>query len=440
MDSFYQFIKSTNQVIWGLPMIILLMGTHIFFTIRLGFIQKFTFKGIRMSLQKDHSKSGDVSSFASLATILAATLGTGNIIGVSTAVALGGPGAILWCWVTGIFGMATSYAECYLSIKFRKKTKSGNYVGGPMYVLEQGLHSKCLAIVFSLCTLAASFGVGCTTQSNSITTTTSATWHLSPNLVGFIVAIICGLVIVGGVKSISKVCTKLVPAMGALYIFSCLIILILNRCYLIDAINLIITAAFTPKAAGAGFVGSTIMLAARQGVAKGLFTNEAGLGSAAIAAATAKTEDPKRQALISMTATFWDTVVMCAITGLVIISNLLHHPDSANGLSNAELTTAAFTVIPYGKLLLSLSLIAFAFATLIGWSFFGESAAYYLFGKKGIQIYKVCYIVMIYIGAVLSLDLVWELSDLVNAIMAFPNLVALLLLYKLVPRYSKTGT
>lgn len=437
MDTFYEFVKNINQIIWGLPMILLLLGTHIFYTIKLRFIQRFTFRGIRLSLQKDNADEGDVSSFASLATILAATLGTGNIIGISTAVALGGPGAIFWCWITGIFGMATSYAECYLSIKFRKKKPTGGYVGGPMYVLEQGLHSKGLAVIFSLCTLAASFGVGCTTQANSITTTTSATWGLSPSTVGFITAIICGLVIVGGVKSIANVCTRLVPAMGGFYIISCFIILLLNRNFLIQSIQIIMSSAFSSRAATGGFIGSTILIAARQGVAKGLFTNEAGLGSAAIAAASAKTENPSRQALVSMTATFWDTVVMCAITGLVIVSNVLRNPDSVKGLSNAELTTAAFAIIPFGKVLLSFSLIAFAIATLIGWSFFGESAAYYLFGNKGIDIYKIFYIVMIYVGAVLSLDLVWELSDLVNAIMAFPNLVALLLLYKLVPRYTK---
>ncbi len=435
MDVFFQFIKHCNQFIWGLPMILLLLGTHLFFTIRLRFVQKYTFRGIRFSLQSDSSKDGDVSSFASLATILAATLGTGNIIGVSTAVALGGPGAIFWCWITGIFGMATSYAECYLSIKYRKKTPTGKYVGGPMYVLEQGLHSKTLAVIFSLCTLAASFGVGCTTQANSITTTTSATWNLSPITIGFLSALLCGFVIIGGVKKIATVCTRLVPAMGAFYVLSCFLILFLNRHYLIQAIQLILSSAFSSKAATGGFIGSTILLAARHGVAKGLFTNEAGLGSAAIAAASARTNDPRRQALISMTATFWDTVVMCAITGLVIISNILHHPESITQVNNAELTTAAFAIIPYGKILLSFSLIAFAMATLIGWSFFGESAAYYLFGEKGIKFYKICYIVMVFIGAVMSLDLVWELSDLVNAFMAFPNLITLLLLYKIVPRY-----
>lgn len=435
MDSFYHNIKNANEIIWGLPMIVLLLGTHLFYTIKLRCIQKFTFKGIHLSIKKDTSETGDVSSFASLATILAATLGTGNIIGVSTAVALGGPGAIFWCWITGIFGMATSYAECYLGIRYRKKTSSGSYVGGPMYVLEYGMKAKWLAILFSVCTLAASFGVGCSTQANSITTTTSSTWHLPSSTVGFITAILCGLVIVGGVKSIASVCTKLVPAMGFVYIISCFIILIINRQFILKAISLIVSSAFSPMAATSGFIGSTIIIAARQGVAKGLFTNEAGLGSAAIAAATAKTEDPKRQALISMTATFWDTVIMCAITGLVIVSNILHYPNSVLNVNNAELTNAAFRVLPLGNYLLSISLIAFALATLIGWSFFGESAAFYLFGYKGVKYYKIVYIIMIYIGAILSLDLVWELSDFINALMAFPNLITLLFLNKIVPRY-----
>ncbi|HEX3021755.1 MAG TPA: alanine/glycine:cation symporter family protein [Lachnospiraceae bacterium] len=377
-----------------------------------------------------------MSSFASLATTLAATLGTGNIIGISTAVALGGPGAIFWCWLTGLFGMATSYAECYLGVKYRQKTSEGSYLGGPMYVLEHGLHSKFLAVIFSLCTLAASFGVGCTTQANSITTTTYSKWNLSPSLVGFIVAILCGFVIVGGVKSIGNVCVKLVPSMGAFYIISCLIILAMNYQYLLSAIILIIKSAFIPSAATGGFIGSTVMLAARYGVARGLFTNEAGLGSAPIAAASAKNNDPSRQALISMTATFWDTVVMCAITGLVIVSNIIRYPDSVKGMNNAELTTAAFSTIPFGKTLLTLSLIAFAVATLIGWCYFGESAVTYLFGVKAIPLYRVAYIVMIYVGAVLSLDLVWELSDLINALMALPNLLTLLLLYKMIPKYK----
>lgn len=426
-------IKELNKIIWNFPMLVILLGTHIFFTFRLGFIQKKTFNAIKLSVTPEVGGSGDVSSFTSLATTLAATLGTGNIIGISTAVALGGPGAIFWCWITGILGMATTYAECYLGILFRKKTKDGTYLGGPMYVIEHGLKKKGLAIFYAFGTLLASFGVGCTTQSNSITVTTTRLWNLSPYLVGFIVAITAGLVIIGGIQTIGKVCTKLVPAMGAFYLFGCIILLTLNYNYLYDALLLILHSAFAPMALAGGFIGSSIQSAARYGIARGLFTNEAGLGSMAIAAASAKTNNPARQALISMTATFWDTVVMCAITGLVIVTNILKLPSSIQGLSAAELTTGAFSQIPYiGELMLGVSLIAFAIATLLGWSYFGEKATDYLFGKKGIKYYHLGYIVMIFVGSIMSLDLVWELSDLINAFMALPNLLAILLLHKLI--------
>ncbi len=431
MDKILILIKYLNNIIWSGPMLLILLGTHLFFTIRLKFIQKKIGKGIRLSIHSSSDSEGDASSFATLTTTLAATLGVGNIIGVSTAVALGGPGAILWCWLTGVLGMATTYAECYLGVLFRRKTKDGTYLGGPMYTLEYGLHSKPLAILFCLLTLLASYGVGCSTQSNAITETASSLWGVSPYMVGFITALVTGLVIVGGIKSIGNICIKLVPAMGAFYILACLILLILNYRFLLPAFALIIRSAFLPKALFGGFIGSTIKSAARYGIARGLFTNEAGLGTAAIAAASAKTKNPQNQALVSMSATFWDTVVMCAITGLVIVSNILKNPDSIKGLSSAELTTAAFEQIPYiGSHMLGISIISFAIATLIGWSYFGEKAADYLFGKNGIGTYRVCYIVMIFIGSILSLDFVWELSDLINAFMILPNVLSLLLLYK----------
>lgn len=431
-------IKDLNKIIWNFPMLIILLGTHIFFTFRFGLIQKKVFKAVKLSVTPEAGGKGDVSSFTSLATTLAATLGTGNIIGVSTAVAMGGPGAIFWCWITGILGMATTYAECYLGIIFRQKTKDGTYLGGPMYVIENGLKKKGLAITYAFGTLLASFGVGCTTQSNSITVTTTRLWNWSPYLIGFIVAITAGLVILGGVKKIGKVCTKLVPSMGAFYLLGCIILLIINYNYIIDALLLILQSAFAPMALAGGFVGSTLQSAARYGIARGLFTNEAGLGSMAIAAASARTNNPARQALISMTATFWDTVVMCAITGLVIVTNILKLPSSVQGYSAAELTTAAFSQIPYiGKTMLGISLIAFAIATLLGWSYFGEKATDYLFGKKGIKYYQIGYITMIFIGSIMSLDLVWELSDLINAFMAFPNLIAILLLHKMIQLPNK---
>lgn len=428
-------LKTINEYIWGMPMLVLLLGTHLFFTFFLKFPQIKTKKAILYSVTPEkttsHKQSGALSGFAALSTTLAATLGTGNIIGISTAVFLGGSGAIFWCWFTGILGMATSYAECYLCVLFRRKNKNGHYVGGPMYALEHGLHNKWLACFYAFATLIASFGVGCTTQSNSLTETTSQLWNLSPYVVGLIASLVTGFVIIGGVKSIGKFCTKLVPIMGLFYILGCIYLLFLNRHFLLPAITEIFHAAFHPSAIAGGLIGSTLQTAMRFGISRGLFTNEAGLGSAGIAAATADTKDPTRQALISMTATFWDTVVMCAITGLVVVTHLLKYPMSASTVSPAGLTTAAFTTIPYiGTTMIGVSMIAFALATLIGWSYFGEKAVEYLFGQKSIPAYQVCYLVMIFIGAILSLDIVWELTDFINIFMAIPNILLLFLLRK----------
>jgi AGCS family alanine or glycine:cation symporter len=311
-----------------------------------------------------------------------------------------------------------------------------------MYALEYGLNKKWLAVIFCILTLVASYGVGCSTQARAVTQTLKTLWKLPEYIVGFVVALLVGLVIVGGIKSIGRICSKLVPAMALFYITGCVILLILNFSYLIPAIGFILRSAFQPAslpaAVAGGFIGSTLRSAARYGIARGLFTNEAGLGSAAIAAAGAKTSKPSHQALISMSATFWDTVVICAITGLVIVTNLLKNPSSVKGYNFTELTTAAFDAIPLGNIFLGLSLVAFAIATLIGWSYFGEKAVEYLFGKTGISTYRICYIVMIFIGSILSLELVWELTDLVNAFMALPNLICLFFLRKQVlPYYHK---
>lgn len=426
-------LKNINHLIWGMPMLLLLMGTHLFFTFKLKFIQKKTLKAILLSVTPEKDTDKGLSSFAALATTLAATLGTGNIIGVSTAVALGGPGAVFWCWLTGFLGMATTYGECYLSCLFRRKSPDGTYLGGPMYYLEDGLHSKFLAVLFAVFTLIASYGVGCSTQSNSMAVTAFSMWGVSPYITGFAAAILTGLVIIGGIKKLGNVCVKLVPAMGIFYIGGCITILIINHDFLLSAFQVIFKSAFAPYAIAGGFIGGSLQSAMRYGIARGLFTNEAGLGSAGIAAASSRSQDPKRQALVSMTATFWDTVVMCAITGVVIVSNLLKNPSSIQGLNSAELTTAAFLQIPYvGRTMLGISLMAFAMATLMGWSFFGERAVQYLFGTKGIDIYRVGYLVMIFLGAIMSLDLVWELCDLVNAFMAIPNLIGILCLHKLI--------
>lgn len=433
-------LSSLNRFIWGFPMPILLFSVHIYFTIHLKVVQKHIGKAVRISVKPDTSAEGDISGFAALAATLAATIGTGNIVGVSTAVALGGPGAIFWCWLTGILGMATSYAECFLGVLYRRRTKDQTFIGGPMYAIENGMGKKWLAAIFCFFTLVASYGVGCSTQARAVTETAKTLWGFPEYIVGIIIAIIVGLVIVGGIKSIGTICTRLVPAMGFFYLFACLIILIINHNYLLPSIHTILRSAFLPSrlpaAVTGGFIGGGLKIAARYGIARGLFTNEAGLGSAAITAAGAKTSHPGRQALISMSATFWDTVVMCAITGLVIVTNLLKNPSSIAGYSMTELTTAAFAPIPFGRTVLGISLIAFAIATLIGWSYFGEKAAEYLFGKSGINTYRLCYIVMIFVGSIMSLSLVWELTDFVNAFMAIPNLMCLFALRKKIIPYS----
>lgn len=430
MDTILHLIHSMNEFLWGLPMLILLLGTHLYFTISLHFIQKSVKKGIRLSVSSDEDTHGNASCFSTLTTTLAATLGTGNIVGISTAIALGGPGAVFWCWITGILGMATTYAECYLGSIYRIRDKSGHYHGGPMYAMEYGLKSKSLAAIFSICTIFAALGMGCSTQARSITDVTTGI-GISPYLSGILIAILIGSVIIGGVRQIQKFCMKLVPAMAIFYICGCLIILTMNYQYILSSLKLIFESAFVPRAIAGGAIGGSLKLAARYGISRGLFTNEAGLGSAAIAAAESNCKDPKEQALVSMSATFWDTVVMCAITGLVIITAILRNPESIQGLTYSELTLAAFSQIPFlGSGMLGVSLIAFATATLLGWSYFGEKAVQYLLGKKGVLPYRMIYIVMVFFGSVLSLDLVWESSDLINAFMSLPNIFLLFALRK----------
>lgn len=430
-----KLLNHINDFLWNCPLLFLLMGTHLFFTLKLKLPQRHIGKALRFSITPEHSDHADgsnnLSAFGALATTLAATLGTGNIIGVSTAVALGGPGAIFWCWLTGILGMATSYAECYLSILFREKNKENLYVGGPMYVLKNGLHNKTLAKFYAFCTICAAFGVGCTTQANSLTQTTSSTWGLSPHLVGIAAAIVVGLVILGGIRSIGNICMKIVPTLGILYIGSCFLLLYINRDALWNAICLILSHALMPNAVLGGVAGYSLKHAARYGIARGLFTNEAGIGTCAIAAASSGSPSPSRQAYVSMTAVFWDTVVMCLLSGLVIVTNMLKHPDSLQGVNETGLADAAFTYLPLGgNVFLSLALTAFAITTLIGWSYFGEKAFCFLWGEHNLSVYRLLYIVMIYIGAVIPLDVVWECTDFINALMIFPNVFSLFLLNK----------
>lgn len=418
--------------LWGWIMIFLLLGTHIFLTIRLRFPQRYIWKAIRLSIKKDKGSRGDVSQFGALATSLAATIGTGNIVGVATAVALGGPGAVLWCWLTGLFGIATKYAEGLLAIKYRVKDENGNYMGGPMYALERGLGWKKMAIFFAACTAIASFGIGSTVQANAIATLSQQTYGISPILMGIIIAFFTGLVVIGGIKSIARVCSMLVPFMALFYIFGCIYILIINGAYVWPAIKLIVESAFSEKAAGGGFAGSTIMLAARYGIARGLFSNESGLGSAPIVAAAAQTRNPVRQALVSSSGTFWDTIVICALTGIVIVSSVLAYPDIDQN-NGATLTNMAFSKIPYiGAPLLTFGLLTFAFSTILGWELYGERAIDYFNRKPYRYYYRVIYIISVFAGSTMQLAIVWNIADCMNALMAIPNLLALLFLSKII--------
>ncbi|MDE7212558.1 MAG: alanine:cation symporter family protein, partial [Lachnospiraceae bacterium] len=366
-----------------------------------------------------------VSGLMALTTTLAATLGTGNIIGVSSAIYLGGPGALFWCFLTGVFGMATSYAECFLSILHRRQNADGSYTGGPMVVLQDRLHKKGLARVYAAAVIFAACCMSCSTQSRAFADA-AVSFGLPRIPVGIGLALLIGIIIVGGAGRIHKFCIRIVPAMGGLFLFCCVLILGKNITYLPTAITLMLRCAFSAKAITAGVLSGAFMSALRYGVTRGLFTNEAGLGTAAIAAADAQTPTPQRQALISMTATFWDTVVICALTGLAILTTAIAAPELMTGFSMNELTTAAFLRLSAGgPPLLNLCLMAFAFATLTGWSYFGEKATLFLVGERGIFLYKTFYIVMIFLGTVLSMSLIWELTDFANLFLAIPNLYAL---------------
>ena len=428
MEAINDFLSAVSSFLWGWPMIIMLLGTHIFLTFRLRFPQRKIFTAIRLSVSRDKGASGDVSQFGALATALAATIGTGNIIGVATAVALGGPGAVLWCWLTGVFGISTKYAEGLVAVKYRVKTKDGRMLGGPMYALERGVHCKWLAVCFAVFATIASFGIGNTVQANAISTMVGQVFGVPLWVTGLILSVLVAAVILGGVKWIAKVCGMLVPFMAVFYVLGCLYILCVNHAYVWPAVRTIVDAAFTPRAAGGGFVGTTVMMACRYGIARGLFSNESGLGSAPIVAAAAKTRNPVRQALVSSTGTFWDTVVICALTGIVIVSSIIAYPD-IDIHDGATLTKAAFGKIPYvGTPLLTFGLITFAFSTILGWSYYGERCVEYLKGRRWMLAYRVVFIVCIFVGSVVSLGLVWNLADCMNAFMAIPNLISLLFL------------
>jgi len=429
--------------VWGVPLIVLLFGTHLFLTFRLGFIQRYIPRGIKISLTRkgQHEGEGDVSQFGALMTALAATVGTGNIIGVAGAVAAGGPGAVLWMWLTGVFGIATKYGEAVLAVKYRVKMPDGSMAGGPMYALEKGLGQKWLGVLFAVLTCIAAFGIGCMTQANSVVSQVQAV--VAPEhaktvawVLGLAMAGLTAFVILGGVKSIARVCEGLVPFMAIFYVLGCAVILIKNFSVLGETISLIFSSAFTGQAAIGGFIGAGMKEAMRFGIARGLFSNESGLGSAPIVAAAAQTKNPVRQALVSSTGTFWDTVVICAMTGLVLVSS----GHWKEGMGKAELTAAAFADLhAVGPWVLRIGLLTFVFSTILGWSYYGEKAAEYLFGQKAVKPYRLLWVAAVLIGSVLPLSVVWDFSDAANGLMAVPNLIALIALSGVIVAETKAN-
>lgn len=436
-------IQTINGYLWGVPMIAFLFLTHIFMTVKTGFVQRKTLRAIRLSAKSPEGSKGDISPFASLATTLASTLGTGNIVGVGTAVALGGAGAVFWCWVTGIFGMATQYAECLLSVRFRVKNSEGEFSGGPMYVLRDGLNSKYLGGVYAFLAGVCGLLTGASIQSNSIAGIIKeslgardrymkifgAELSLTGVVVGVVASMLTALVVFGGVSKISQVCSFLVPFMAVAYIGGCVCVLFINRGVIVESLILILREAFSLRSVAGGAVGSGMLLACRYGVARGLFSNEAGLGTSSVVSACANTPNPVRQGLVAMTATFWDTVVMCLVTGLVIVSTSLANPSTTATEEGGFLCYSAFAQIPFaGEGLLLFSMVTFAFSTILGWCYTGERCALYLLGNKGVRVYRYMWILAVLISPVMSFDTVWNLADLCNALLAIPNVYSLLML------------
>jgi alanine or glycine:cation symporter, AGCS family len=426
-----QAISDFAGWLWDWPLIILLFGTHLFLTFRTGFIQRHIGRAIKLSFSREKEGEGDVSQFGALMTALAATIGTGNIVGVAGAVAAGGPGAVLWMWLTGVFGIATKYGEALLAVKYRVQMPDGSFAGGPMYVLERGLKMKWLGVLFAVFTAIAAFGIGCMSQANSVVGLLQGTVPAGTDpimvgrIAGLVMAALTAFVILGGVKSISKVCEFFVPIMAVVYVIGCVLVLIKNAAVLPDTISLIFKSAFSGHAAVGGFVGAGIKLAMQKGIARGLFSNESGLGSAPIVAAAAQTKNSVRQALVSSTGTFWDTVVICAMTGLVIVSS----GHWKEGMDKTHLTQAAFGDLhTWGPVILLFGLITFVFSTILGWSYYGEKAAEYLLGQKAVMPYRVLWVIAVYVGSTSALQTVWDFSDAANGLMAIPNLVALIAL------------
>lgn len=426
-----ELLQSINSFVWGPPLLLLLVGTGVYFTLRLGVFQiRRLPRAFRLVLSDDASGQGDVSSFAALCTALAATVGTGNIVGVATAIQTGGPGALFWMWVAAFFGMATKYAEGFLAIKYRTKDANGQVAGGPMHYITLGMGEKWkpLAIFFAASGVLVSFlGIGTFAQVNSIASSLENTFSFSPQIVSILLAVIVAVIIFGGIEAISNVSTKVVPFMAMLYILATVSLLVVNADQLLPTLSLVVKSAFTPIAALGGFAGASVRAAIQNGIARGVFSNESGLGSAPIAAAAAKSNQPVEQGLISMIGTFIDTIIICSLTGLSI---LVTGQWTVEGLQGAPMTQAAFATLfgNTGVLALTFSLILFAFTTILGWSYYGERCFEFLFGTRFIPFYRMIFIVMVALGGFLQLDVIWIVSDIVNALMALPNLIALLAL------------
>lgn len=432
-------LSAIDSFIWGAPLLILLSGTGLYLTLRLGFIQiRYLPRALGYLFKKDKGGKGDVSSFAALCTALAATIGTGNIVGVATAVQAGGPGAIFWMWLVALLGMATKYAECLLAVKYRVRDKNGFMAGGPMYYIERGLGIKWLAKLFALFgVMVAFFGIGTFPQVNAITHAMQDTFNIPVLVTAIIVTLLVGLIILGGVKRIATASSVIVPFMAILYVTTSLVIILLNIEKVPDAISLIIYSAFDPQAALGGAVGFTVMKAIQSGVARGIFSNESGLGSAPIAAAAAQTREPVRQGLISMTGTFLDTIIVCTMTGIVLVlTGAWNNPE----LSGATVTNYAFAQglgTSIGATIVTVGLLFFAFTTILGWCYYGERCFVYLVGIRGVKLYRLAYIVLVGLGSFLHLNLIWIIADIVNGLMAFPNLIALIGLRKIVIEETK---
>ena len=432
-------LSAIDSFIWGTPLLILLSGTGLYLTLRLGFIQiRYLPRALGYLFKKDKGGKGDVSSFAALCTALAATIGTGNIVGVATAVQAGGPGAIFWMWLVALLGMATKYAECLLAVKYRVRDKNGFMAGGPMYYIERGLGIKWLAKLFALFgVMVAFFGIGTFPQVNAITHAMQDTFNIPILVTAIIVTLLVGLIILGGVKRIATASSVIVPFMAILYVTTSLVIILLNIEKVPDSILLIIDSAFNPQAALGGAVGLTVMKAIQSGVARGIFSNESGLGSAPIAAAAAQTREPVRQGLISMTGTFLDTIIVCTMTGIVLIlTGAWNNPE----LAGATVTNYAFAQglgTSIGATIVTVGLLFFAFTTILGWCYYGERCFVYLVGIRAIKIYRLTYIILVGLGAFLHLNLIWIIADIVNGLMAFPNLIALIGLRKVVIEETK---